>query len=171
MLGKAEGSRIQLVRDAVQYWNQIFTELGTPFRLGAVAFSAGALPVDLLRELSDTVVTRTAVEQLGCGSLIPLRCVTRTGSCASAMRISSLRDGPMAASVSTALPKGDDQRAQHDADVEPQRPVVDVIEVTGDALVQVPLGVDRPMIAVDLGLAGDPRFDVRMLLRPAQRSL
>jgi hypothetical protein len=64
VLGKAEDGRIQLVRDAVQYWNRIFTELGTPFRLGGVAFTAGALPADLLRDLSDTVVNRTAVPQL-----------------------------------------------------------------------------------------------------------
>lgn len=64
VLGNADDSRIQLVRDAVQYWNRIFTELGTAFRLGAVAVTAGALPVDLLKDLSNTVVSRTAVPEL-----------------------------------------------------------------------------------------------------------
>jgi hypothetical protein len=46
VLWTANDSRVQLVRDAVEFWNRVFTELGTPFRLGAVTYSAGALPVD-----------------------------------------------------------------------------------------------------------------------------
>jgi hypothetical protein len=48
---------VQLVRDAVEFWNRVFTELGTPFRLGAVTYSAGALSVDQLKTLSEIAVS------------------------------------------------------------------------------------------------------------------
>ena len=56
VLWRADDSRVQLVRDAVEFWNRVFTELGTPFRLGAVTYTAGALPVDQLKTLSENAV-------------------------------------------------------------------------------------------------------------------
>jgi len=53
----ANDGRVQLVRDAVEFWNPVFTELGTSFRLGAVTYSAGALPVDQLKSLSEIAVS------------------------------------------------------------------------------------------------------------------
>ena len=47
---------MKLVRDAVEFWNRVFTELGTPFRLGAVTYTAGALPVEQLKTLSEIAV-------------------------------------------------------------------------------------------------------------------
>ena len=55
---------MELVRDALQFWNGIFTELGTPFRLGALALTAGALPLDQLRALSDKVLSQTGAPEL-----------------------------------------------------------------------------------------------------------
>jgi hypothetical protein len=63
-LWKADDAQVQLVRDAVQFWSRIFTELGTPFRLGALVFTAGALPVDQLKALSDEVLSQTGVPEL-----------------------------------------------------------------------------------------------------------
>ena len=37
-------SRISLVREAVDYWNRLFTELQTPFRLGVVTLVVGSIP-------------------------------------------------------------------------------------------------------------------------------
>lgn len=63
-LSQAEDAQVRLVREGVQFWNGIFTELGTPFRLGAVTFSAGALPADQLKDLSDKVLSRTGPPEL-----------------------------------------------------------------------------------------------------------
>jgi hypothetical protein len=48
--------RLPLVRDAVQFWNRSFSELGTPFRLGAVTRVAGAIAAEELKALSEGVV-------------------------------------------------------------------------------------------------------------------
>jgi hypothetical protein len=45
--------RIPVVREAVAYWNQTFSELGTPFHLGALTVVAGSVPADDLRVLSE----------------------------------------------------------------------------------------------------------------------
>jgi hypothetical protein len=63
-LSRADDAEVKLVRDAVQFWNGIFSELGTPFRLGALTFVAGALPSDQLKELSDKVLSRTGAPDL-----------------------------------------------------------------------------------------------------------
>ena len=57
VLWRADDARVGLVRDAVEFWNRVFTELGTPFRLGAVTYTAGALPVDQLKSLSEIAVS------------------------------------------------------------------------------------------------------------------
>jgi len=55
----ADDARVQLVRDAVEYWNGVFAEIGTPFRLGKVSLAVGTIPIEQLRELSDRAVTYT----------------------------------------------------------------------------------------------------------------
>ena len=57
VLWRADDSRVTLVRDAVEFWNGVFRELGTPFRLGPVTYTAGALLVDQLKSLSETAVS------------------------------------------------------------------------------------------------------------------
>ena len=64
VLGNTDDVRVQLVRDAVQYWNRIFTELGTPFQLGALSAAAGSLPVEELQALSSKVLSRSSVPEL-----------------------------------------------------------------------------------------------------------
>jgi hypothetical protein len=48
--------RIQLVRDAVTFWNERFQELGSPFRLGAVSVTKGEVMPGYLPKLSEAVV-------------------------------------------------------------------------------------------------------------------
>jgi hypothetical protein len=49
-------SRIAALREAVAFWNRTFTELGTPFRLGAVTFVTGSVPDDDIQSLADQVI-------------------------------------------------------------------------------------------------------------------
>ena len=44
VLWTANDSRVQLVRDAAEFWNRVFTELGTPFRLGGGDLFCGSTP-------------------------------------------------------------------------------------------------------------------------------
>jgi len=53
VLWTADDARVQTVRDAIEFWNRVLTELGTPFRLGPVTYRAGALTVDQLKVLSE----------------------------------------------------------------------------------------------------------------------
>jgi hypothetical protein len=64
VLWTADDARVQTVRDAVGFWNRVFAELATPFRLGAVTYRAGALPVDQLKVLSEKVLSRTGAPDL-----------------------------------------------------------------------------------------------------------
>jgi hypothetical protein len=52
----AEDSRLQAVRDAIGFWNRTFTDLGTPFRLGNVAFVVGTIPDDDIQSLGNQVL-------------------------------------------------------------------------------------------------------------------
>ena len=45
--------RIALVREAIDYWNGIFAEIGSAFRLGTPQVLVRQLPVQELRDLSD----------------------------------------------------------------------------------------------------------------------
>ncbi len=45
--------RIPVVRQAIAFWNQIFADQGTPFRLGAITQVNGSLPDRDLRDLSE----------------------------------------------------------------------------------------------------------------------
>lgn len=51
MLSAPGDARLPLVRDAVTYWNSIFAELGSAFRLGPVAETVGSIPVGELATL------------------------------------------------------------------------------------------------------------------------
>lgn len=56
----AEGdSRLQAVRDAIAFWNRTFADLGTPFRLGNVAFVIGTIPDDDIQSLGNQVLHHT----------------------------------------------------------------------------------------------------------------
>lgn len=56
VLGAADDPRQVLVRDAVMFWNQTLSELGSGFRLGAVARQEGSLPDDLIAALSESTL-------------------------------------------------------------------------------------------------------------------
>jgi len=45
--------RIQLAKDAIDYWNQKFAEIGTPFRLGSVSVVTDLVPTDYLVDISN----------------------------------------------------------------------------------------------------------------------
>ena len=53
-------SRLPLVNDAVAYWNRIFTELGSAFRLGSVSMAAGMIAAAELKTLSDAILGQGA---------------------------------------------------------------------------------------------------------------
>jgi hypothetical protein len=52
----ADDDRVRVVRDAVAYWNGLFGEIGTPFRLGPVGYAAGTMAADQLKAISDQVL-------------------------------------------------------------------------------------------------------------------
>ena len=56
ILGSEGDPRIALVHEAVDYWNGVFAEVGSPFRLGPVQLTTGEIPLDTLRGLGDRVV-------------------------------------------------------------------------------------------------------------------
>jgi hypothetical protein len=54
VLGEADDPRLVLVRDAVMFWNQTLSGLGSAFRLGTVARREGSIPDDLILALDDS---------------------------------------------------------------------------------------------------------------------
>jgi len=54
----ARDARIPLAMEAVEFWNPQLTEIGAPFRLGAVTQTTGMLPTTFLTQLSAAVWTR-----------------------------------------------------------------------------------------------------------------
>jgi Matrixin len=59
VLSSEDDVRLRLVRDAVEFWNRTFAELGSAFRLGALIQTNGAIPVDELKALSEAVLGST----------------------------------------------------------------------------------------------------------------
>ena len=57
VLGAAADPRQALVRDAVAFWNQTFSELGSRFRLGPVTRREGSIPDDLITALSERTLS------------------------------------------------------------------------------------------------------------------
>src|SRR5690348_4611314 len=64
VLGRADDPRVPLVRGAVACWNRNFAEIGSPFRRGAVAVVAGAVPEERLQALSNAVVSGARVLEM-----------------------------------------------------------------------------------------------------------
>lgn len=56
VLWVADDARVRVVREAVEYCNRVFGEIGTRFRLGPVSYVAGAIPADQLIAISQQVV-------------------------------------------------------------------------------------------------------------------
>jgi hypothetical protein len=52
----ADDPRLPLVRDAVDFWNHTFAEIGSPFRLGRIVVVSGEVPVGDLQLLHQTIV-------------------------------------------------------------------------------------------------------------------
>ena len=57
VIGPAGDSRLQAVDEAVAFWNRTFTELGSGFRLGAVARSVRSIPEEAVQQLSTSVLS------------------------------------------------------------------------------------------------------------------
>jgi hypothetical protein len=55
-LWPADDTRVQILREAVDYWNRVFAEIGMRFRLGPVSHVAGTIPSDQLVAVSRQVV-------------------------------------------------------------------------------------------------------------------
>src|ERR1041384_6809753 len=60
----ANDPRLPLVRDAVEFWNRTFAEIGSAFRLGPVTVVGGTVPVDELLALSKTALDRGGLVSL-----------------------------------------------------------------------------------------------------------
>jgi hypothetical protein len=56
--GKEGDPRIQLVREAVDFWNKQLSDLGSGFRLGPVTFTKETIPTEELAARSDAVLTK-----------------------------------------------------------------------------------------------------------------
>lgn len=52
----ADDGRVRVLREAVEYWNRTFAEIGLRFRLGAATYLAGMIPADQLTAISQQVV-------------------------------------------------------------------------------------------------------------------
>src|SRR4051794_17731015 len=64
MAATANDPRLPLVRDAVEFWNRTFADIGSAFRLGPIAVVDGTVPVDDLLVLSQTLVGRGGLVSL-----------------------------------------------------------------------------------------------------------
>jgi hypothetical protein len=64
VIAAPEDPRLPVVREAVDFWNRTFAELGTPFRLGAIHVVVGELPESDLQALS-----AAALPELSLGAL------------------------------------------------------------------------------------------------------
>jgi hypothetical protein len=49
--------RLPATREAIDFWNRTFAEIGTPFRLGPVMPTTEVIPVDYLKTLSAQVLS------------------------------------------------------------------------------------------------------------------
>ncbi len=56
--GKAGDPRIQLVNEAVDFWNKTLSEIGSGFRLGPVTYTEEIVPADELAARSQAVLAR-----------------------------------------------------------------------------------------------------------------
>jgi len=58
VVANAGDARIRLVGDAVKFWNGVFAQLGSPFRLGGVTQRRGTVPSDEMKVLSASALAR-----------------------------------------------------------------------------------------------------------------
>jgi len=56
VVAREDDPRLPAVRAAVEYWNHTFAGLPTPFRLGAINRADGAVPDEVLRDLSESTL-------------------------------------------------------------------------------------------------------------------
>jgi hypothetical protein len=56
--GKEGDPRIQLVREAVDFWNKQLSDLGSGFRLGPVTFTKETIPTEELAARSEAVLAK-----------------------------------------------------------------------------------------------------------------
>jgi hypothetical protein len=59
VLSQFDDPRVELVRTAVSYWNGLFVEIGSPFRLGSVMQATGAVPLTELDTMSAALLSRS----------------------------------------------------------------------------------------------------------------
>lgn len=59
VVSAAGDSRLEAVREAIAFWNRTFADLGSPFRLGNVAFVTGTIPDDDIQSLGNQVLHHT----------------------------------------------------------------------------------------------------------------
>ena len=59
IVSAAGDSRLEAVREAIAFWNRTFADLGTPFRLGNVAFVTGTIPDDDIQSVGNQVLHHT----------------------------------------------------------------------------------------------------------------
>lgn len=57
VLATESDARLPLVRDAVVFWNRVFAEIGSAFRLGPVTPMAGTIPPEELMALSERILS------------------------------------------------------------------------------------------------------------------
>lgn len=57
-------SRLQLTKEAIDFWNQIFIEQGTAFRLGAISYTTDEISPDYLKMLSEKALGRSVTVEL-----------------------------------------------------------------------------------------------------------
>ncbi len=59
VVSAARDSRLEAVRESIAFWNRTFADLGTPFRLGDLAFVTGTIPDDDIQLLGNQVLHHT----------------------------------------------------------------------------------------------------------------
>jgi hypothetical protein len=63
-VSQGNDDRVQLVHEAVEYWNRSFAEIGSKFRLGSVMQITGSIPAGELAMLSTKVLNRRGGPEL-----------------------------------------------------------------------------------------------------------
>ncbi len=58
LVARADDPRIQMSREAVDFWNRTLGEIGTPFRLGAVTHTGALIPEQYLAAVSAAMLDR-----------------------------------------------------------------------------------------------------------------
>jgi hypothetical protein len=64
LVASEQDSRLQVAREAVEFWNRVFAEIGTPFRLGPVTHTTDIVPVSYLQRISARVLHGDSVSDL-----------------------------------------------------------------------------------------------------------